>query len=221
MKNKIKEIEKIVKKELSCSAHNLDHVYRVYNLSLTLAKGIKVDQEVLKAAVLLHDIARVREDNDNTGKTDHAMLGAEMAEKILLKLSFPSDKIEHIKDCIRTHRYRADNKPKTLEAKILFDADKLDAIGAIGVSRAFVWVGSNQANIYNDIDLKEYIKKNIDKSGRIKCKNQHSANIEFETKLKYIVKKLYTKKGKEIGKERIKYLKDFFKRLEKEIKGKI
>ncbi|MGE5578303.1 MAG: HD domain-containing protein, partial [Syntrophothermus sp.] len=146
---KFQAIKEAVEKELSCSAHDLDHVMRVYNLCLYLARneagvngaGVDVDIEVLKAAALLHDIARVREDRDGSGSIDHAVLGARMAEEILVDMDYPGEKVEQVKHCIRSHRFRGGNEPQTIEAKILFDADKLDAMGAVGVARFFMVAG--------------------------------------------------------------------------------
>jgi len=224
MEEKFEKIREIVEKELSCSAHNMDHIDRVYNLCLHLVKGEKVDLDVLRAAVLLHDIAKGKEYADKTGTFDHATEGAKMAEPILRELNFSEDKIKHICDCIISHRYKTDNKPKTLEAKILFDADKLEAVGAIGVVRAYAWIGKNNGKIYyKPKNLDEYIKNNLGGkiNGKIKDKTAHSPQIEFETKVKFIVDRLYTKKAKEIGKERTEYVKIFLDRLEKEIKGEI
>ena len=173
MRQRIKEIKRIVEKELSCSAHNMDHVNRVYNICLHLMEDEKdIDKEVIQVAALLHDIARIREDRDNRGNTDHAVLGAEMAEPILKRLSFSEDKIKHIQDCIITHRYRTNNRPKTKEAMILFDADKLDCLGAIGIARSYMWTGKNDAKLYTDVDIDKYIKENLggDKKGRIQDK---------------------------------------------------
>ncbi len=114
-------------------------------------------------------------------------------------------------------------KPKTKEAKILSDADKLDALGAIGVARSYVWVGRNNAKIYTDISIRDYIKDNLmdgKRMGRIKDKAKHSPIIEYSTKLKYLPDKLYTKKAKKMAKERLNYMKSFFDRLKKEIEGK-
>lgn len=224
MSLRLKKIKEIVEKELSCSAHDMDHVKRVYNLALRFAKNDKdIDLEVLKAAVLLHDIARVKEDNDHTGKTDHAILGAKMAKSILKKLNFSEKKIKHIEDCIISHRYRTGKKPKTKEAQILFDADKLDVVGAIGVARSFVWVGRNNAQIYSKPNIKNYIRDNLGGkiNGRIEDKTKHSPQIELETKLKFLMDKLYTKEAKKICQERLNFYKDFLKRLKKEIKGEL
>jgi len=223
MKNKFEKIKEIVEKESSFE-HKMDHVMRVYNLCLFLAKNERVDLDVLKAAALLHDIARNKEDKDKTGKVDHAILGAIMAEPILRDLNFPEQKIQAIKDCIVSHRYRNDHEPKTIEAKILFDADKLDTIGAVGVARSFVWIGKNNANIYSDVNPKKYIKENLEggkANGKIIDKTKHSPQIEFETKTKFLNERLYTKKGRQVCKERTNYVEKFLDRLEKEVKGKM
>lgn len=114
---KHKKIIEIVNDKLTYSAHNLDHVFRVYNLCLLLSKfESNVDLEVLIPSALLHDIARVEESEDKTGEIDHAVLGSEIAEGILKKLEYKEEKIEKIKHCIITHRFRTGNEPKTIEA---------------------------------------------------------------------------------------------------------
>ncbi len=223
MDERFQKIKKEVEKELSCSAHNMDHVMRVYNLSLHLAKDENIDFDVLKASALLHDIARVKEDNDPSGNTDHAILGSTMAIPILEELNFSEDQIKHIKRSIVSHRYRTGNQPKTKEAQILFDADKLDTLGAIGIARSFVWVGRNNAKIYTDTNIEKYIDENLggEINGRIQDKTKHSPQIEFETKLKFLIDKLHTKKAKEICTERIGFYKSFLDRLKKEIDGEL
>ncbi len=220
---KFQKIKEAVEKELSCSAHSMDHVMRVYNLALHIAENEDVDLDVLKASTLLHDIARVKEDNDSTGKTDHAILSSEMAVPILKELDFLDEKIKHIQDCIISHRYRTGNKPKTKEAQILFDADKLDTLGAIGIARSFVWIGRNNAKIYTDTNVEKYINENLGGkiNGRIQDKTKHSPQIEFEIKLKFLITKLHTEKAKEICKERIEFYKSFLDRLKKEINGEL
>ena len=130
MEEKYQKIKEIVEKELSCSAHDMEHVLRVYNLCLHLAENESdVDLDILKTSALLHDIARAKEDKDDSGSIDHAILGAEMAEKILIDFGYSKDKIEAIKHCIIAHRFRSGNEPKTKEAKTLFDDYKLYVIG--------------------------------------------------------------------------------------------
>ncbi len=216
--NKYKKILAIVQEKLTCSAHNLDHVMRVYKLCLEIAESEKdVDMEILISAALLHDIARVEENNDNTGTVDHAVLGSYMAKEILKNIDYDDDKIEKIAHCIVTHRFRTGNEPKTIEAKILFDADKLDAIGAVGVARTFMLSGQCGQRLALNNSIDDYINSNTSENGRIRNWSKHSALIEYEVKLKKIPDKLYTNKAKEIGKERIKFMDDFFKQLKMEL----
>lgn len=224
-----KKILEIVDLELGKnkdSAHDVDHILRVYNLALTIAKIEKdVDLEVLEAATLLHDIGGAKEANDSSGKTDHAVIGAEMSRDILKSLNFSSEKIRHIQDCILSHRYRTDYKPQTIEAKILYDADKLETVGAIGLARAFAWVGRHGAKIYKKVDnIEEYAKENLSDgkiNGRIMDKSKHSLHINYELKDKFLLEKLYTETAKKIGEKRLKYYEDFLLRLDKEVEGKI
>jgi uncharacterized protein len=118
------------------SAHDFDHVLRVYNIALKLAKNQRVDLEVIKIAVLLHDIGMGKEIKNSS--CDHAIESAKLAKPFLIKLGLNEKRIDHILDCIKSHRYRTDNKPKTLEAKIVFDADKIDSLGAIGIIKGYV-----------------------------------------------------------------------------------
>jgi uncharacterized protein len=218
--NRYKVLQEIVEKELSYAAHDLDHILRVYNLCMLLAGEEKdVDLEVLIPAALLHDIARREEDEDITGEIDHAVVGAEMAGRILHNLDYDPEIIIRIKDCIKAHRFRSGFTPDTIEAKILFDADKLDVIGAIGIARSFMLAGEHGEKMYNDISLDKYLQENVGPNGRIKDASKHTANLEFELKLKKIPERLFTDKAKEIAVKRIKYMESFFKTLEEEING--
>ena len=218
------KVKKVVEKELSSSAHDLDHTFRVLQNAKLIAREMKnVDMEVLELSALLHDIARMKEDEDKTGSIDHALLGAEMAANILESFNCPEQKIEIIVDSIRSHRFRAGRKPKYIEGRILFDADKLDAIGAIGIARAYMIAGQMGEKLYIPIeDLNEYGKENLvdgKSTGRIKDISKHSVNIEYETKFKKIPDRLFTEEAKRIAEERISFMEVYFDRLEKEIKG--
>ncbi|GFZ29981.1 phosphohydrolase [Clostridium zeae] len=217
---KHKKILEIVKERLTCSAHNLDHVLRVFNLCLLISKDEKnVDLEVLIPAALLHDIARVEESQDKTGEIDHAVLGCDIAEDILSELEYDKEKIDMIKHCISAHRFRTGNEPKTIEAKILFDSDKLDIIGATGIARSFMLAGQFGQRLTTNTDLNHYLKANTVENGRIKEVSKHTPFIEYEIKFKKIPDKLYTKTAKEIGKERLKFMDEYFKILRSEIDG--
>jgi len=225
MESKYQKIEEIVAKELSCSAHAMEHVIRVYNLCLHLAKcESSIDLDVLKTAALLHDIARLKEFNDKSGSIDHSALGAEMADKILRTLGYSEEKIAHVKHCIAAHRFRSKVEPQTKEAKILFDADKLDVLGAIGVARSFMIAGQYDQKIYSETSIKEYMKENVigeKADGMIIDISKHSPNLEFELKFKRIPERLYTQKAREMAKERMRFMEDFFEKLKREIKGEL
>ncbi len=225
MEEKIQKIKDIVQKELLCSGHNMEHLDRVYNLCLHLAEDDNdINLEVLRVSALMHDIARVKEDMDSSRTTDHAILGAEMSEEILLDLGYSNEFIESVKHAIVTHRFRNNNEPKTKEAKILFDADKLDILGSIGVARLFMFSGQHGTKMFIETSVDQYIKDNLmggDPSGRIKEITGHSPNLEFEVKLKSMADRLYTPKSKKIALDRINFMKDFFDRMGKEMKGEL
>ena len=225
MEAKLNKIKKIVEKELACSAHNMDHVMRVYEMALRIAKEEKkVNLEILKTATLLHDIARVKEDDDATGKTCHAEESAKMSKEILEGLGYGEEKIKKIQHCILAHRYKNNIKPESIEAKILFDADKLDSLGALVIIRAGMWMGRHECSIFPKMSLKKYIKLNLvggKATGRIKDASLHNIFYEHEIKDKKLPGLMHTKTAKRIAKERLNFTDMFLERLKKEAKGLI
>jgi len=215
----------IVEKELSNGgAHTLDHIQRVWRTAMLIASEEKdIDLDVLKTAVLLHDIARAKEDTDKTGKTDHALLGAEIAGEILKQMQYPEETIRKVQHCIQTHRFRSEREPVSIEAKILYDADKVDSMGAIGVARFYMIAGELREQLYSFVPVDQYTAENIvggKANGRIKEISKHTPNLEFE-KMKHIPQKLHTAKAREIAGERVKYMAEFFDRLRGEIVGEL
>jgi uncharacterized protein len=228
MEKKYRRLKTIVDREMegTSPAHDINHVMRVYNLCLRLAEHEPdVDLEVLRTAALLHDIARTKEDKEGHShvlNVDHAILGAEMSDKILRDLGYPEEKIGNIKKCIAAHRFRGRSEPTTIEAKILSDADKLDVLGATGIARSFTIGGECGERIYSDTPVDRYIKENLvggKSDGRIIDPTKHAPNLEFETKFIHIPDRLYTQKAREIAGERLEYMKQFFERLKREIDG--
>jgi len=221
--SKIEKIRKIAKKELACSAHDMEHVMRVYNMAMKIAKTEKnVDYEILKAAVLLHDIARSKEDDDRTGKICHAKESAKMSKSILEKLGFSEGKIKKIQHCILAHRFKTNIKPEGVEAKILFDSDKLDSLGAMVIIRAGMWMGRHNCSIFPKMSLREYAKFNLvggKLNGRIKNASLHNIFYEHEIKDKKLPGAMHTKTARKIAEERLKFTTDFLIRLKKEAKG--
>ena len=129
---------------LSCmddSAHDAEHIYRVLSNALVIAREeTGVDYDALICACLLHDIGRPDQIRDPS--LCHAAVGCEKAYGFLTENGFGADFAAHVRDCIRTHRFRKNDQPESLEAKILFDADKLDVVGASGIARTLVYKGT-------------------------------------------------------------------------------
>lgn len=221
MNDIFQQLEARVREELACSAHDLDHVHRVYRLCLKLAADLpELDLEVLKAAALLHDIARVREDRDVTGTVDHALLGAQMAAEVLAPVGFPETKIPAVVHCIERHRYRGGKAPETLEAQVLFDADKLDVLGAIGIARSYILAGEYGEALYADVELEDYIRANLVggvADGRVIDIAKHAANLEYELKMKQIPARLHTSRAKAMAARRLAFMGEYFQRLHQEI----
>ncbi|TFF68391.1 HD domain-containing protein [Candidatus Thorarchaeota archaeon] len=136
MKKDIETIEERVRELLQSSergAHTYDHSLRVLKIALEIGQEEDANLKVVGAAALLHDIGRAEE--RETG-ISHAILSGEMARPILEEVGFSREEISLVIDAIRTHRFSEDLTPNTLEGEILSDADKLDAMGAIGAYRA-------------------------------------------------------------------------------------
>jgi uncharacterized protein len=214
----IEKIEKEARKFFvgASGCHDWTHVERVRNLALHIGKKEKADLFVLEIAALLHDIGR-KEEMKCEGRFCHAEEGAKIAQKILIKYDINREQIKNVAHCVQAHRNRNQCIPKTIEAKCLFDADKLDSIGAIGIARDFLFAGiAGSKNLYTGNE-KKLAKSKKDHS----YTKEDSALLEYEIKLKYVKDKIVTKEGKRIARERHQYMKEYFARFEKEIKGLI
>jgi uncharacterized protein len=132
----------------SVSCHDWDHTQRVLNLAVQIGKKEDANLKVIELAAILHDIARTEEIKSKKAFC-HAEKGAEIAKEILKKYNLDNSIIQHISDCIKTHRFRSNLIPQSKEAQIIYDADKLDSIGAIGLGRAFSFAGRVGAKVHN------------------------------------------------------------------------
>ena len=197
---------------LSCmedSAHGKDHIYRVLYQALEIAKTEEnVDYDVLITACLLHDVGRKEQFADP--KVCHAMAGAEKAYKFLTENGFDTEFAEKIKHCIQAHRYRESNQPQTLEAKILFDADKLDVVGAMGIARTLLYKGKMEEPLYS---LKPDGSVSDGTGDMVPSFFQ-----EYKYKLEGLYSKFYTKRATELAKERQAAAVDFYNSLYKEVR---
>ncbi len=114
--------------------HGFPHIERVFEIGINICRKYSCDENILFPCILLHDIGRPYE---KPGK-NHAIEGAKIAERILKKAELEDDIIQKVKECIASHSFSGGKKPDFLEAQIMSDADKIDAIGAVGVARAFI-----------------------------------------------------------------------------------
>ena len=208
----LENIKKLAKKMFDGApgSHDWEHTLRVSRLCERIGAAEGVDMDVLLVAAYLHDIGRSHQDASN-GAVCHAEIGAQMAKPIVTALPLTEKQKENIVHCIRSHRFRGNNAPKTAEAKVLFDADKIDAIGAVGVARAYLFAGEVGARLHNpDINAEETEPYSKDDTGF----------REYKVKLCKIRDRILTDEGKKLASERHDFMERFFKRFINEYEGK-
>lgn len=191
--------------------HDFDHTLRVLrNAEMLAAEMPESDLQVIRLAALLHDIARPRE-MSSKGKLCHAEKGAEICANELKKYDLPPAMVDNICACIRTHRFRGKEPgPQSLEAEIIYDADKLDSIGAVGIGRAFHFAGRENARIHNTreeaLNSEPYSRED-------------SAYREYLVKLRHVAEKMLTSSGRRHAAARAEFMHKFFEQMDKEIHG--
>ena len=194
----------------SRGSHDWEHTLRVSHLCERIGSLEHADMTVLMIAAYLHDIGRSHQDRSN-GAVCHAKHGARMAWDMVKHIALSRQQKVNIVHCIRSHRYRGNHVPKTLEAKVLFDADKLDAIGAVGVARAFQFAGEVGARLHNsDVNITETKPYSVDDTGY----------REYRVKLCKIKERMLTDAGRGIAQDRHDFMETFFRRFIQEIEGK-
>ena len=202
--NQIESLKKIAKIKLAKNdpAHDFEHVMRVYRNAERICKSENGNKKLILSAVLLHDIIKIKNQKDS------ALKSAKLSEKILKENYFLDDEITIISDAIGEHSFSKGKIPSTIEGKILQDADRLDAIGAIGLARVFSFSGSNNRPFY---DPKDPFSKN-------RSTNDNKWALDhFYEKLLTLERKMNTKTGKTIAKKRTKFIKIFLKEIKNEI----
>jgi uncharacterized protein len=190
-------------------SHGKDHTERVFKLCLRIGRKEQADLGVLKLAALLHDIGREEEDRSQ-GRICHGRSGADLAKEILGRHGCDAATIEAVVHCIRTHRFRKGGRPRSLEAHVLFDADKLDSIGAVGVGRAFLFAGEIGARLHD---------KAIQVARTKPYTREDTAYREYLVKLRRVRDRMTTGEGRRIAAGRHRFMAAFFARLNKETDG--
>lgn len=195
--------------------HAFDHVLRVLAMAERIGKAEGADMEVLRAAGLLHDATGATPGENSTRATHHHQ-SAEFAREVLQGEGWPEARIEAVLHCIRAHRYRDRSEPPaSLEAKILFDADKLDVLGAIGAARTVGYAALDGQPSYAEPSQK-FLTTWEKEPGE-----QHSAYHEWLFKLSKVKERMHTATAKAIAEERHAYLEEFFRRLAAEERGEL
>ena len=206
---KFSEVAALVRSKLDSASgcHDYDHTRRVLANAVRLAEQLpEADLRIVRLAALLHDVARP-EEMAAEGKLCHAELGAKQVIPILEKAGFEPELIRHVSGAVLTHRFRAKRIPATLEAKNVYDADKLDSLGAVGVGRAFLFAGRVHARLHNT----ESEAVNSPAYSR-----EDTAYREYLVKLRHLPDGMLTEPGRTIARERAAFMAEFFRRMNAE-----
>ena len=192
--------------------HGFDHVLRVMRSAEEIGEELGADLEVLRAAALLHDAAGA---DPRENRADHESASAEFAQKILGEEGWPEERVQAVTECIVSHRYRGKQNPESLEAKILFDSDKLDVIGAFGVARTLGYaMQAGQPMFAEPSD--QFME-----TGQTIPDEPHSAYHEYLFKLRNVKDRLHTDPARRLAAEREQVLVSFFEQLAAEARGKV
>lgn len=186
--------------------HGFDHVERVFHLGERLAIAEKADLEIIQAAALLHDAQGSAPDGSE--RPNHHLLSAEFAGTILSAEGWTHERISAVQHCIRAHRFRRNGEePATIEAKVLFDADKLDVLGAIGSARTLGYALKAHTPFFSEPSV-QFLKSGQEMPGEL-----HSAYHEYLFKLRKLKDRLYTPTAQSIAAQRHRLMEEFFEQL--------
>ncbi|MBC8516261.1 MAG: HD domain-containing protein [Nitrosopumilus sp.] len=200
IKNEVKEIID------NDSAHDFEHIMRVYKNAQKLCKKEKANEKLVLSAALLHDVVSYPK-SDKRSKNSSTE-SAQKSKSILKKYGFSNNEITIVSDAILDHSFSQNKIPETLEGKILQDADRLDALGAIGLARVFATGGSLKRPFYNIDDPFCTTRTPDDKTWTVD---------HFYQKLLKLESLMNTKSGKIEAKKRTIVLREFLKQLKQEI----
>lgn len=198
------------------ASHDHDHIVRVMALAERIQAREGGDLPILWAAVALHDIGQERE---RLHGGDHALIGAEMAGDLLSGTQFPQHLIVQVQQAIREHRMTGGMIPSMLEGRILYDADKIDCLGAIGIARLYCITGRYNQKIYTPLppEVSEPVDPLLIR--QLRRRPDYSPSIEFQLLFGNLPERMATPTGRELARERYTYMHDFFTRLQQEVGG--
>ena len=193
--------------------HGFDHILRVYRMAERLAIVEDANLEIVRAAALLHDVEGQGLQSGGS-RANHQLAAAEFARQVLEAESWTETQVAAVQHCIRAHRFRDDREqPQTIEAMVLFDADKLDAIGAIGAVRAIAYAVLDEQNLFGEPSA-QFVATGEKAPGE-----PHTPYHEYLFKLRKLKDRMFTISGRAIAQERHAYLEGFFERLQAELRA--
>jgi uncharacterized protein len=193
--------------------HGFDHVLRVLELALRLGRELGADLEILRAAALLHDASGAHPSESE--REAHQEASAAFARKVLKGEGWEEGKIAAVAHCIRAHRFRGREAPASLEARILFDADKLDVMGAFGAARTIGYAVQAGEPVFAEPSTR-FLELDEKEPGE-----PHSAYHEYLFKLRRVRERLQTEPGRRLGERRHAALTAFFEQLAAEARGEV
>jgi len=194
--------------------HGFGHIQRVLQAALVIGSELGADHDILQAAVLLHDSQGAAPGPDGS-RVSHEETSAQFARKVLQAEGWEEERIRAVEHCIRAHRFRGSEKPESLEAQILFDADKLDVNGAFGAARTLGYALQAQQPFFAEPSPRFL------ESGEHEEGEPHSAYHEYLFKLRKIRDALYTQPAKRMAERRHEILVMFFDQLAAEARGEV
>src|SRR2546425_6474480 len=201
-------------------ARGRGHTDGVLRPAVEIGKREGADVERIELSAILHDIFANEEKHTGVEGFRHEIEALKEARNILKTLGLADRTVDAVCHCIESHRKRTGRiQPQTIEAKCLFDADKLDCIGAIGIVRSAYLSLEHGQEFYKQEDIDDYKRRNTRPDGTIVDYTQHSSNLEYELSLKEVAKRMYTETGRKLAKERSAFMDEFYSRLGKELKG--
>jgi uncharacterized protein len=197
------------------TVHDFEHVLRVHSMAQRLAVEEGADLEIVHTAALLHDVAGAMPGSQE--RAEHHIASAAFAAQVLTEMGWAPERIQAVQHCIRAHRFRGskDEPPTSLEAKVIFDADKLDVLGAIGVARVIAYAALIGNPFYVE-PSQQFLTTGQEEPGE-----PHSAYHEHLYKLIKIKDRLFTASARRLAEERHVYIDDYFRRLGSELRGEL
>ncbi|MDR9364671.1 MAG: HD domain-containing protein [Balneolaceae bacterium] len=201
--------EEFIKQELnneSDSAHDIHHILRVVKSAKEILAEESADCEIVIPAAWLHDCVILPKDHPDRKRA--SAYAAKKAGDFLSDIDFPLHKIEEVKHAVEAHSFSAGITPETMEAKIVQDADRLDAIGAIGIARCLMVGGKLDRALYNPDDPLSENRAPDDSTWTID---------HFYEKLFKLPEKMHTNAAKREAKRRVKFMEEYLRELKREV----